>query len=295
MGSELYKTSKRAREVFDTVDESLSFPLSKLMFEGPCGELQKTVNSQPAIMAASLASLAALEECAPCEPVEPVAFAGHSLGEYTSLVAAGVLDLVDGIRLVQQRGNLMQKAAEGRSGGMAAIIGLDDATLEEVCRETGVEIANVNTHDQIVISGDRCAMSKAVDMALARGARKAVPLAVAGAFHSQLMSPARDELCKVLEETSFKEPKAPIVANLSGQQLTTGQEIREELEEQVCHCVQWKQSVECMIHMGVSTFVEFGPGRVLTGLVKRIDRSAKTANVGDTVSARRVAGQNPAL
>ncbi len=295
MGQELYKSSRRAREVFETVDESLSFSLTKLMFNGPSCDLQKTVNSQPAIMATSLASLAALEELEMCGPVAPAAFAGHSLGEYTSLVAAGVLSLVEGIQLVQRRGSLMQMAAESHSGGMAAVMGLDEDTLAEVCRDAGVEIANVNSHDQIVISGDKAALEVAMQSAKAAGARRVIPLAVAGAFHSQLMAPAQNGLNRALEESTFNPPKAPIVANLSGQQITTGEEIKQELEDQICHCVQWKQSVECMIDMGVDTFVEFGPGRVLSGLVKRIDRKAKTANVGDASSAQKVAEQYPLL
>ncbi len=295
MGQELYKTSRRAREVFDTVDESLSFSLTKLMFDGPSCDLEKTVNSQPAIMATSLASLAAFEELDLCEPAAPVAFAGHSLGEYTSLVASGALDLVDGIQLVQRRGSLMQMAAESRSGGMAAVLGLDEETLAEVCRDAGVEIANVNSHDQIVISGDKVALQVAMDSAKAAGARRVIPLAVAGAFHSHLMAPAQDGLNKALDGSTFNSPKAPIVANLSGQQITTGEEIKQELEDQICNCVQWKQSVEFMIDMGVTTFVEFGPGRVLSGLVKRIDRQARTASVGDSSSAQKVAEQFPLL
>ena len=189
----------------------------------------------------------------------------------------------------------MQMAAEHRSGGMAAILGLDEDTLAEICREAGVEIANVNSHDQIVISGDKAALEVAMQSAKAAGARRVIPLAVAGAFHSQLMAPAQDGLSKALEESTFNPPTAPIVANLSGQQLTTGEEIKQELESQICHCVRWKQSVECMLGMGVTTFVEFGPGRVLSGLVKRIDRQAKTANVGDSSSAQRVAEQYPLL
>jgi [acyl-carrier-protein] S-malonyltransferase len=295
MGQELYQTSRRAREVLNTVDESLSFSLTKLMFNGPSCDLERTVNSQPAIMATSLASLAALEELEVCEPVAPVAFAGHSLGEYTSLVAAGVLDLIQGIQLVQRRGSLMQMAAESRSGGMAAVLGLDEDTLAEVCLEAGVEIANVNSHDQIVISGDKAALEVAMKSAKAAGARRVIPLAVAGAFHSQLMAPAQNGLSKALEESTFNQPTAPIVANLSGQQITTGEEIKQELESQICHCVQWKQSVVSMRAMGVTTFVEFGPGRVLSGLVKRIDRQAKTANVGDPSSAQKVAEQYPLL
>lgn len=287
--------SRRAREVFDTVDESLSFSLTRLMFNGPSSDLEQTVNSQPAIMATSLASLAALEDFEVYEPVSPMAFAGHSLGEYTSLVAAGALSLVEGIQLVQRRGMLMQQAAESRSGGMAAILGLDEETLAEICTEAGVEIANVNSHDQIVISGDKAALEVAMSTAKAAGARRVVPLAVAGAFHSQLMAPAQDGLSKALEESTFNTPSAPIVANLSAQKITTGEEIKQELESQICHCVQWKQSVVSMRAMGVTTFVEFGPGRVLSGLVKRIDRKAKTVNVGDATSAQKVAEQYPLL
>jgi [acyl-carrier-protein] S-malonyltransferase len=288
MSADLYKTSRRAKEVFDLIDNSLSFSLSKLMFEGPAPELEKTVNSQPAIMAASLASLAAFEECSSENQSKPMAFAGHSLGEYTSLVAAGVVDIGDGVRLVRERGKLMQAAAERQSGSMAAVIGLDEITLEEVCQETGVEIANVNSADQIVISGDCISMARAVDLASARGARKAVPLSVAGAFHSHLMAPAQEGLCHALEETNFRDPTSPIVGNIMGTYLITANQVKEELKLQLCSCVQWKQSIRSMIDMGVSTFIEFGPSRVLTSLVKRIDRQVTIANVVDMASAQKV-------
>jgi [acyl-carrier-protein] S-malonyltransferase len=295
MGLELYKTSRAAKEIFDLVDTSLSFPLSKLMFEGPASELERTVNSQPAIMGASLASLAALEEFVPRDHLCPMALAGHSLGEYTSLVAADVVDLMEGIRLVRERGRLMQEAADWQAGGMAAIIGLDEITLEEICQETGVEIANVNSDSQIVISGERIPLARAMDLASARGARKTVPLAVAGAFHSHLMAPALAGLSQALAETTFRDPKAPIVANLTGESLNTANEVKTELERQLYGCVQWKRSVECMADMGVSTFIEFGPGRVLTSLVKRIDRQATVVNVEDLASARQVAEQGMVL
>lgn len=291
MGLELYKTSKAAKEIFNLIDSTLSFPLSKLMFEGPSSELEKTVNSQPAIMGASLASLAALKEYAAVERVWPTAIAGHSLGEYTSLVAAEVIDLVEGISLVRERGRLMQEASDCQAGGMAAIIGLDEPTLREVCVETGVEIANVNAENQIVISGGSALLSYAMDLASSRGARKAIPLAVAGAFHSQLMAPAQERLSQLLEKTAFRDPKVPIVANLTGESLNTAAEIKTELEMQLYGCVQWKRSVEAMEGMGVSTFVEFGPGRVLTSLVKRITRQATIVNVEDSTSARRAAEQ----
>ncbi|MFB3091897.1 MAG: dihydroxy-acid dehydratase, partial [Dehalococcoidia bacterium] len=193
--------------------------------------------------------------------------------------------------------NTMAAASEalGMSPPGSGTVPAVDPHRKEVCQETGVEIANVNSDDQIVISGDRIALARAMDLASARGARKTIPLAVAGAFHSQLMASAQEGLCQALGQTTFREPKAPIVANLSGQKLTTGEEIKEELKNQLCNCVRWKQSVECMIDMGVSTFVEFGPGRVLTSLVKRIDRQAKTANVGDVDSAQKVAVQSSSL
>ena len=295
MGQELYNTSRHAKEIFDLVDKSLSFSLSKLMFQGPAGELERTVNSQPAIMTASLASLAAFEECRSGQQLRLMALAGHSLGEYTSLVATGVVDLANGIRLVRERGRLMQEAADYLAGGMAAVMGLDEITLEEICQETGVEIANVNSDNQIVISGERIALARAMDLAAARGARKTIPLAVAGAFHSHLMAPAQKGLGLALAKTTFSDPKAPIVANMTAEKLNTAVEVKAELERQLCSCVQWKRSVKCMVDMGVSTFIEFGPAQVLTSLVKRINRQAKVVNIGDLASAQRVAEQGTIL
>jgi [acyl-carrier-protein] S-malonyltransferase len=289
MGQDLYKCSKRAREIIETADASLGISLSKLMFEGPAEELEKTVYSQPAIMVTSLAALAAFQECRNGNKMQPSAVAGHSLGEYTSLVAAGVVDMKDGLKLVWERGRLMQEAAEKQKGSMAAIIGMDEGELSEVCREAGVEIANVNSEEQVVISGDKEAIQKAVALATARGARKAIPLAVAGAFHSQLMAPAQEGLSRALTNVTFRDPKVPIVANITGRELTSADEVRRELEHQLCHCVQWKRSVGRMMEMGVGTFVEFGPGRVLSGLVKRINRDAVVASVGDMASAQKLA------
>lgn len=295
MGLELYKASRGAREIFDAVDDCLSFRITEIMFNGPASELGKTINAQPAIMAVSLASLAALGEWSYDNNLEPSVFAGHSLGEYTALVASGAVDLIDGVRLVKERGALMQMAAERQEGGMAAIIGLDENTLQEVCRETGTQIANINTRDQVVISGNRIALERAMDSASRRGARKTIQLAVAGAFHSQLMAPAQRGLVDVLDDIGFKEPKAPIVANFSAEMITTRDEIRQELVSQLCNCVLWRQSVECMINMGILLFVEFGPGKVLNSLVKRIDRQAKTANVDSPSAARQLAEQTVPL
>ena len=296
MGLDIYRSSKAAKEVFDEVDDILSFPLTTLAFEGPEDELERTVNSQPAIMATSLACLRALNELSPEAMSTPVAVAGHSLGEYTSLVVSGALGLADGIQLVRERGRLMQEAAENHPGSMAAIIGLDEDTIEEICHETGAEIANINGNDQIVISGDRMCIARAADMASIRGAKKAIPLAVSGAFHSSLMSSAQQGLEEAMHEISFSDPDIPIFANSTSRPVTTAGEVKNELLTQLCSCVQWKKSVTHMIDAGVSSFIEFGPGKVLGSLIKRIcaspvywDKRLEVMNVADLASAMKVA------
>ena len=296
MGLDLYRSSKAAKEIFDEVDDILSAPLTRLMFHGPEDELERTINSQPAIMATSLACLEALGELSPETMSTPVAMAGHSLGEYTSLVASGALGLADGVRLVRERGRLMQQAAENHPGSMAAIIGLDEDTIEEICQETGAELANINGSDQIVISGDRMCIARAADMASIRGAKRAIPLAVSGAFHSSLMSPAQQGLEEAMQGINFSDPAIPIFANSTSRPMTTAGEVKIELLTQLCSCVQWKESVTHMIDAGVSSFIEFGPGRVLGGLIKRIcaspvywDKRLEVMNVADLSSARKVA------
>ncbi len=295
MGKELYESSRVARDIFDEVDEILSIPLTKLIFEGPDDQLRATVNSQPAIMATSLACLKAMEELHQPDTYLPAALAGHSVGEYTSLVAAGVLELDEGIKLVRERGRLMQEASELRPGSMAAIIGLDEVTLEEICLETGAEIANINGGDQIVVSGTKLCVARAIDMASIRGARKAIPLAVSGAFHSSLMSQAQQGLAVAVEEIDFRDPAVPIFGNVTSARLTTADEVKKELLVQLCSCVLWKQSVGNMLDSGVSRFIEFGPGRVLGGLIKRISTTedhgighVDIASVGDLPSARKL-------
>ena len=296
MGLELYRSSKAAKELFDEVDDILSLSLSEIIFEGPSSELERTVNSQPAIMATSLACLKAVEELQPEASHQAVAVAGHSLGEYTSLVVSGALDLGEGIRLVRERGRLMQEASDMLPGSMAAVLGMDEVTLEEICIETGAQIANINGGDQIVISGDKIAVARAVDLASIRGARKAIPLAVSGAFHSALMSPAREGLAAAVEAIQFRDPVIPIFANSTSQPLASASQVKEELLTQLCSCVHWKQSVSNMIDSGVSSFVEFGPGKVLGALIKRIsaapyykDRRVEILSVGDMASAQQVA------
>jgi [acyl-carrier-protein] S-malonyltransferase len=207
--------------------------------------------------------------------------AGHSLGEYTALAVAGALSVSETAKLVEERGRLMQRACEMKPGTMAAIIGLDQMTVEEISRQTGTYVSNVNTGDQVVISGEVLAVARALDLASSRGAKRAIPLRVAGAFHSSLMSPARDGLEKIVDGLDLTDPVIPIIANMTARPMTTANELRQELVTQICECVQWKKSVEFMVESGVSSFVEIGPGKTLSAMVKRIDKSVKTSTVSD--------------
>lgn len=292
MGLELYNSSPAAREVFEEADDSLGIKLSRIIFRGPEAKLRNTAYSQPAIMTVSMACHRAWEErvgSAGTAAEPPAIVAGHSLGEYTSMVVAGVTSFADGVRLVRQRGQLMQRASANRPGGMAAIIGIDEFAFEAICAETGVEIANINADDQIVISGDKLAVAQAMDLASARGARKTIPLPVSGAFHSSLMRKAQEGLEEAVYSVNFSDPAVPIVANADCAILTTGEEVRQELVQGLCHCVQWKNSVRCMVDAGVSQFVEFGAGGVLSGLIRRIDRSVRTSSLSNPESITKLA------
>ncbi|MDP6072868.1 MAG: ACP S-malonyltransferase [SAR202 cluster bacterium] len=282
MGKQLYDASPGAREVFNEVDDALGRSLTKVLFEGPEDELRQTINAQPGIMAVSLACVKAMEEnLDPKEMPQPVMMAGHSLGEYTALAVAGVLDVSETARLVHMRGSLMQEACDQNPGTMAAVIGLDQMSLEEVARETGVWVSNVNTAEQIVISGEPLGIARAMDLASARGAKKVIQLRVGGAFHSGLMEPARAGLVEAIESLEFKDPEIPIIGNCTGQPLTTAESVKQELVAQICSCVQWKDSVDYIVGSGVDSFLEIGPGRALNGMVKRISRGATTVSVGD--------------
>ncbi len=289
MGGELCATSRAAREVFEEADDSLGFPLSRLIFGGPANELRDTVNSQPAIMTVSIACWKAWEEAVGPEAAKPSVLAGHSLGEYTSMVVADVVGFAEAVKLVRERGRLMQQASLNRPGGMAAIIGLEELALEHICAETGVELANINGEDQIVVSGDKIAVARAMDLASARGAKKTIPLPVSGAFHSSLMRQAQEGLASAVSLMDFRDPKFPIVANSDGTALTTGGAVREELVQGLCQCVQWKDSVRYMVGFGVSQFVEFGPAGVLSGLIKRIDRGVQAVTLSDPASIQKLA------
>ena len=287
MGLELYNVSSAAREVFEEADDSLGFSLSDLIFNGPSDVLQDTINSQPAIMLVSIACWKAWQEYLGSDARHPVSVAGHSLGEYTSLVVSGVLSFSDGLKLVRERGRLMHEAGLSRPGGMAAIIGLDDFSLEHICAETGVELANINSDEQFVISGDKIAVVRAMDLASAQGAKKTLSLPVSGAFHSSLMAQAQEGLKDAIANLELTDPIIPVIANSSGLPMTTVSEIRQELVHGLCHCVQWRNSVKYIVETGVSQFVEFGPARVLTSLIKRIDKNVQAVTLSDLESIKK--------
>jgi [acyl-carrier-protein] S-malonyltransferase len=280
MGWGLYDAFASVRELFEEADDTLGFPLSRLCFEGPEEELSQTVNSQPAILTVSVACMRAADEVSGALAI-PSFVAGHSLGEYTALVTTGVLDFKEAVRLTRQRGRLMQEAGEKVPGGMAAVIGLDEVSVEEVCQETGAYISNINSPGQIVISGSRETLARAMDLARAMGARRVLPLRVSGAFHSMLMQPAVDGMAQAISNIYFHDPNVPIVVNSTAQPVTIAAEIRNELLRQISSCVQWQKSVEYMVASGVDTFVEIGPGQVLNGLIKRIHQEARILNVED--------------
>lgn len=288
MGHDLYQSFDSAKVVFEQADEALGFSLSKLCFDGPEDELLQTINAQPAIVTVSFAYLEAMRNGG--ELASPVFVAGHSLGEYTALAAAGVLDFATTVYLARERGRLMHEAGQITPGGMAAIIGLDESLLNGVCAESGARIANINCPGQIVISGAEGNLTQAMDSAKAKGAHRVIRLPVSGAFHTPLMQPAVDGMAEIIATLSFNQPVIPIVGNTTAQPLTTAELVKEELLRQLCNCVQWQRSVEYMVGDGVSTFIEIGPGRVLAGLIKRIDRNVKIVNIGDAEAVKNMRG-----
>lgn len=286
MGKDLYEQFPTARELYDRADEILGFGLSRLCFEGPEEELQQTRNAQPAIAVTSLALLKVATEVSPQLLERPAFVAGHSLGEYSALVAAGSLPFDEAIRLLRIRGELMQAAGERNPGTMAAVLGLDLADCEEICREAGAEVCNVNAPGQIVIGGRREAVVRALDYAKARGAVKVIPLSVSGAFHSSLMRPAAEGMVQPVATATLADPAVPVVLNVSATPTQDEMAIRHELVDQVCRPVQWSRTVEFLGEQGVETFVEFGPGRVLTAIIKRMLRKSHCINVNDAASVR---------
>lgn len=278
MGLDLWDASPAARALLKTADEVLGIELTGICFKGPEEKLRDTRIAQPAIMAVSLAALAAALECGAIEE-RPAYAAGHSLGEYSALVAAGALSLEDGLRLVQQRANLMAEAAEKNPGTLAAIIGLDETAVEAICREADADVCNLNLPNQTVVGGSRQAVEKAIGLAKERGAQRALELNVSGAFHSRLMRPAIRGLEAAVRKAGVRPPSIPVISNVSALPMTTADAVREELPRQIVTPVRWHQSVATMSAAGVDAFVEFGPGKVLTSMMRRLVVGATLANV----------------
>jgi [acyl-carrier-protein] S-malonyltransferase len=284
MGKDLYEQFPAARELYDRADDILGFALSRLCFEGPEDDLQQTRNTQPAIAVTSLALLRVATDLNPALQERPAFVAGHSLGEYAALVAAGSISFESAVRLLRARGEAMQTAGERNPGTMAAVLGLDLSDCEEICRESGAEICNVNAPGQVVIGGRREAVVRALDYAKARGAARVIPLSVSGAFHSSLMKSAADTMVHQVATASVDDPSLPVVANCSGAPIATELDVRNELVDQICRPVQWSRTVDYLSEQGVTTFIEFGPGRVLTGIIKRMMRKSNCINVSDAAS-----------
>jgi [acyl-carrier-protein] S-malonyltransferase len=286
MGADLYAALPEARRLFEEADEILGFPLSRYCFEGPEEKLRQTDVTQPALFVHSLAVLRSLG----WEPGEGIAVAGHSLGEWTAVVAAGALDFADGLRLVRRRGELMAAAGRERPGTMAAILGLDLETLKRLCAEAEgtVVVANINSPAQLVVSGETDAVGRVMEAAKAAGARRVVPLPVGGAFHSPLMEPAAQGLKEALGRVTLRPARVPVVANVTGRFVREPEEIRKALEEQLLGAVQWEATVRTLLEWGAERFVEIGPGRVLSGLVRQVSREVPTVTVGTLEEVQRL-------
>jgi len=283
MGKDLFHRFPEAREVFETADEALGFSLSRLCFEGPAEELKLTANTQPAILTCSVAAFRVLRR----RGLKPALVAGHSLGEYSALVAAEGLDFRDAVRVTRKRGEWMQEAVPPGAGSMAAVLGLGEQALVEICssiQDWVVTPANFNDPGQIVIAGHKEGVSLASQKAMERGAKRVIPLQVSAPFHCPLMKPAEEKLGSLLRETQFRDLQTPLVCNVDARRICRGDEARDCLIRQVSSPVRWLQSIELMLSEGISNFLEVGPGRVLTGLVKRISRESRTANAGDLAS-----------
>lgn len=284
MGKELFDNFEVARQVFEEADDALSFPISRLCFDGPAEELQLTENTQPAILTVSVAAFRAMKDAGVSAP----AFvAGHSLGEYSALVAAGVLQLSDAVRTVRARGRYMQEAVPVGTGAMAAVIGGELSEVQRVCEEAReaqvCSVANINSPNQVVIAGNTEAVDRAIE-SLKGIAKRVIKLNVSAPFHCALMLPAQERLAPDLAALAFNEPSMPVVTNVDARATSAPDELRDALVRQVSAPVRWSESMQLLMQQGVDTFVEAGPGKVLTGLMRQINRDVKTLNVEDAAS-----------
>mgnify|MGYP001285313674 CR=1 FL=1 len=285
MGKDLADNFAAARQVFEEANDALGFDLAALCFNGPEEDLKLTTNTQPAILTTSIAALRVLQQES---ELQPVSAAGHSLGEYSALVCSGAMAFADAVKTVRQRGAFMQEAVPVGVGAMAAIIGLEGDLLEEVCRDAAqgevVSPANFNSPGQVVIAGNTAAVERAIELAKEKGAKRALPLPVSAPFHCSLMVPAGERLAQVLDNVVFAEMNIPVVSNVEAAPNSDASRLQELLVAQVSAPVRWDESIARMVADGVKTFIEIGPGKVLSGLVRRIDRSAASANVEDCTS-----------
>ena len=282
MGMELYQQFTSVKEYFDLADETLKFPLSEVIFQGPKETLTLTTNAQPALLTTSIAILSRLKE----HNIEADFVAGHSLGEYSALVAAGVITFEDAVAAVRKRGEYMEEAVPNGLGAMAACLGADRTKLEELTANitnegTQVQLANINCPGQIVISGSAAGVQKAIERIKEIGAKRAIPLDVSGPFHSSLMQPASSKLQATFEQMKWEEAFIPVISNVTAQPMVSREEIKEKLIEQLYSPVLWQDCVETMIEQGVDTFIEIGPGKVLSGLIKKINRNVRILSVSN--------------
>lgn len=278
MGKDLYDKYPEAKNVFDDADKILGFPLTELIFSGDEEELKKTINAQPALLTMSMACYMTAKK-AKILP-KPAFMAGHSLGEYSALTAAGYLSFEDALKLSRERGKLMHEAGLKSAGAMAAVIAIDKFELLKVCEETGAYIANLNCPGQIAISGTVEAVKSASSLARKRGAKLAIPLQVSGAFHCPLMKPAAEGLKPMIDKAVINDPDTFVIGNTTALPLNDEAEVKQELSEQVCSCVRWDETISYMVENGVDTFIEIGPGDVLSNLIKRISPSASVMCIG---------------
>jgi [acyl-carrier-protein] S-malonyltransferase len=282
MGRDIAEKFPSAKSWFDRANAALGYDLANICFHGPDCELTKTDNAQPGIYLVSWVAFQVLKERTPGLTYQ--ATAGLSLGEFTALAAAGALSFEDGLRIVRQRGRFMQEACDATRGSMAAIIGLDELVTREVCAQAGVVLANLNCPGQLVISGDTQKITQACELAKAKGARRAVPLVVAGAYHSPLMAGAQPKLQAELERVSVSKANVPVIANVTGQPHEAPDWIRTRLVEQVTSSVRWEESMRYLLAQGFTRFIELGPGSALSGFMKRIDKNVQMLNVGDVAT-----------
>ena len=282
MGRDLAEEYPSAQALFGRANEALGYDLTQICFEGPEDALTQTENAQPGIFLVSWVALELLKEQVPDLVFE--ATAGLSLGEFTALTAAGAMSFEDGLKVVRQRGQFMQEACDATEGGMAAVIGLDEATTRDVCTLADVELANLNCPGQLVISGASAGIEKACELAKEKGAKRALPLTVAGAYHSRLMESASTELESALREVELNLPMVPVISNVTAKPHATAGEILQRLVEQVTSSVLWETSIRYLVEQGFTRFIELGPGNALTAFMRRIDRDLEVYNISDCES-----------